>query len=773
MMKEAVNLHSCNFHLGKVVSFLAPPFVASTIFQIMRSCLVIVLLLLPRAFQAVAAAASDNAGSPTKMYSSKSQSFLSVTAERNGWKRPHFALTHLSLEDLYGTVGASDNALSANAHRRALQQTQILTPFTPLRFYFDTRIIESVRGTGNNDAKIDRILNEILPAAAAKWSAHLSVQTLLSSIPVNRDSCFGEFSGFLEEEIFIEDADIVVLVGGDPMNVCKEGVLAYAAPCQLEPITDRPIVALMNFCLDQIPTEGNEIFGSYPNVNGVDLSDAFSSRTGATFREEHMSVSLDEITIHELAHAMGQSSQLFVYFRDENGEPRTPRDSDGLPIAIERRCLDGSMASGALPSTDTVQEVETADGRIEQYLVTPRVQAIARNHFGCQSLLGARLANDIDMCVGTHWHERHYFSHLLSPVVSDSSETSLSLLTLAMMEDSGWYQVDYRGGSQPGFGIDAGCSFVEENCIDGNTDAVAEWVVNEFCDSPITFVDSAPNARTLNHMYCDPAHTSWTICDLGRLTDFDGRTYFSDDLLGPLIFDQADACPIPHIGLGRNCQLEDLSYTPFYPGESVGGQNSRCINAYYEDESTGTQVFRPACMSAKCLPESKSILIGDLTCSSDGQIIPIPSNPGSFLICPRLATICPEMFVCREGCFGRGECVQADSGTGISIPTCRCFDETNTDLLCRSPAFVSPTTEPTMRPVSAPTTSSTKLPSTLVPASVPTTSISSPPRPEQFTDGPALDSPVNTPTTSSSRPRGSYYSTTMVCGFLFLAFSTR
>ena len=50
---------------------------------------------------------------------------------------------------------------------------------------------------------------------------------------------------------------------------------------------------------------------------------------------------------------------------------------------------------------------------LEQYFVTPRVQTIARNHFQCQELIGARLAQDFSACIGSHWHERDFFSHLL------------------------------------------------------------------------------------------------------------------------------------------------------------------------------------------------------------------------------------------------------------------------------------------------------------------------------------------------------------------------
>ena len=41
--------------------------------------------------------------------------------------------------------------------------------------------------------------------------------------------------------------------------------------------------------------------------------------------------SLESTLKHELLHAFGFSSSLFAFFRDETGEPRTPRLEDGKP----------------------------------------------------------------------------------------------------------------------------------------------------------------------------------------------------------------------------------------------------------------------------------------------------------------------------------------------------------------------------------------------------------------------------------------------------------
>lgn len=40
---------------------------------------------------------------------------------------------------------------------------------------------------------------------------------------------------------------------------------------------------------------------------------------------------------HEILHALGFSASLYAFYRDENGEPRTPRRSDtGKPLLNEK-----------------------------------------------------------------------------------------------------------------------------------------------------------------------------------------------------------------------------------------------------------------------------------------------------------------------------------------------------------------------------------------------------------------------------------------------------
>ena len=84
----------------------------------------------------------------------------------------------------------------------------------------------------------------------------------------------------------------------------QASTVAYAAHCQQESSYDRPIAGHTNICPSAI--RSTEVGGLTSTVK------------------------------HELLHALGFSSSLFAFFRDKDGEPLTPRGSDGKP-PINRR----------------------------------------------------------------------------------------------------------------------------------------------------------------------------------------------------------------------------------------------------------------------------------------------------------------------------------------------------------------------------------------------------------------------------------------------------
>jgi hypothetical protein len=75
-------------------------------------------------------------------------------------------------------------------------------------------------------------------------------------------------------------------------------------------------------------------------------------------------------------------------------------------------------------------------------IVSPCVQAAVRDHFGCPSLRGAELEDDLRSgSAGSHWDQRIFEGEIMDSVAGPSSFTSrhvLTNITLALLQDTGW-----------------------------------------------------------------------------------------------------------------------------------------------------------------------------------------------------------------------------------------------------------------------------------------------------------------------------------------------
>ncbi len=115
------------------------------------------------------------------------------------------------------------------------------------------------------------------------------------------------------------------------------------------------------------------------------------------------------------------------------------------------------------------------------------------------------------------------------------------------------------------------------------------------------------------------------------------------------------------------------------------GDNSMCF-----DTTSG----EGRCYTARCIYEDFNLQLQVdgrwYTCQDDFQQIEVSTLSGAFgttVTCPRLSSVCPDMF-CPGNCAGRGTCVfDHTDGDGIPRPKCQCFDETDKSAGC-SDSFV-------------------------------------------------------------------------------------
>eukprot|EP00927_Polykrikos_kofoidii_P054229 TRINITY_DN48684_c0_g1_i1.p1 TRINITY_DN48684_c0_g1~~TRINITY_DN48684_c0_g1_i1.p1 ORF type:complete len:1468 (-),score=220.05 TRINITY_DN48684_c0_g1_i1:16-3876(-) len=230
----------------------------------------------------------------------------------------------------------------------------------------------------------------------------------------------------------IPNADFALYVTARDTGPCKGGsTMAYASSCRQD-AADRPIAGYFNFCKSHV------LGGS---------------------RSWHAIVGL---AVHEILHTLAFGSSLFAFFRDDDGNPRTVRDEQGFPS------WDVDTVS-YLPGPSTVMRTQLEDGTPKHYMVLPRVLDEARRHFGCPTLDKIPLEESGgDGTAFSHFDQRVFFTDVMAPQLTGFPR--VSTVTLAVLEDSGWYKVDFALAGDFSFGKGAGCDFVLGSCVkDGET----------------------------------------------------------------------------------------------------------------------------------------------------------------------------------------------------------------------------------------------------------------------------------------------------------------
>ncbi|CCW72276.1 unnamed protein product [Phytomonas sp. Hart1] len=115
-------------------------------------------------------------------------------------------------------------------------------------------------------------------------------------------------------------------------------------------------------------------------------------------------------------------------------------------------------------------------------LSSPKVVEVARAHYGCSTMQHVEL-EDIGGTgsVGSHWKMRNAKDDLMASVKSVSFYTAI---TIAAMEDTGYYKGNYRNAESMAWGKNAGCVLFDKNCVIDGVSQVPEM----FCDDEIFLI---------------------------------------------------------------------------------------------------------------------------------------------------------------------------------------------------------------------------------------------------------------------------------------------
>lgn len=451
-----------------------------------------------------------------------------------------------------------------------------------------------------------------------------------------------------EEEQFIgvENTDFVLYVSAVETDRCRRGLtVAYASHCQQESALDRPVAGHANFCPGELSTKYRDLPSVLSTVK------------------------------HEMLHALGFSVSLFGFYRDENGEPLTERRPDtGNPPLDEE--LQIHKWSDRVVKNITRNNWMIRQGYISRtfhMIVTPRVVREVREHFNCSKLEGAELEDQGgDGTALTHWEKRVFENEAMTGTHTQNSV--FSRITLAMMEDTGWYLADYDKASPLHWGKGLGCEFAMTSC--------KQWLGSQNLRrrNPAPFCERVKGDPLRTE--CSPHRTAVVLCNLVRHDTILPRQYQHFDKLPNIppgeeahyggSVSLADYCPYlqeftwKHKNVlirGSRCSYEENT-----PKSEVNfalenyGAHSKCFDhsdRVWEQKSCRQirewQHWGSGCYKYKCESGRIHIIVGNYTytCYFAGQVLQVRIIQKGWLhrggvVCPPCRELCGEEFASRN-----------------------------------------------------------------------------------------------------------------------------
>lgn len=419
---------------------------------------------------------------------------------------------------------------------------------------------------------------------------NLQVAGLNTATP-NFNPCFKANvpAGLFEKEV---PADLVIFVTAK--NEPDEDFVAWASACQVGPSSGRPDAGQVHMNLKHLNTD----FAMFFDVFGT--------------------------VIHEITHVLGFASHMYKRFIN--------------PV------------TGARLGEANVVKDFTEDGRTFKTLVTPRVKSFVNSHFGCAAttLPGGPLEdNGSAGSAGSHWEKLFFSSEFMS--AASVSNPVISQLTIALLEDSGWYKFN-KGAVFDGVTIDyepffwlrgKGCEVFKEKCPKSSSSCPSKDINKFGCSYDNTFRGVCRTVGFANGCnYYVPYHP-WSQYDCRELN------HTNDDW-----------------------KLQGERY-----GEERGAM-SRCWNGDITNLKLSYKKISNFCFKSKCTSKGELSLTyrgKSYPCTGDYSIIQIndgtmkgeitcPSHVKRF--CERINNACPNDCMGKGRCMANGQCLCYDGFVG-------------------------------------------------------------------------------------------------------------
>ncbi|XP_064420026.1 leishmanolysin-like peptidase isoform X2 [Latimeria chalumnae] len=332
---------------------------------------------------------------------------------------------------------------------------------------------------------------------------------------------------------------------------------------------------------------------------------------------------------HEIIHALGFSAGLFAFYHDDDGNPLTPRYANGLP-----------------PFNESLGLYQWSDKVVRKAARLWDVRGNAMVRHEVFLLATPRVVNEA--MTGSHTQNRVF-----------------SRITLAIMEDTGWYRSDYGMAERLDWGQGEGCDFVLKSCkfwIDQQRQR--KQILNPYCD---TLRTNPPQ------LTCRQDQRAVAVCNLKKYPDRLPYEYqYFDNLDGVPVKDLpyyggsveiADYCPFGqdfswHLSgefqRSSDCQIAENQPDPSknYGAEKYGPE-SVCVTqkSPFVMEQCAKKLSYPdwgsGCYQVSCSSQGLTVWVKDrgYACSHSGQILRVNVEMNDWvytgsLICPPCSDLC-------------------------------------------------------------------------------------------------------------------------------------
>jgi len=312
--------------------------------------------------------------------------------------------------------------------------------------------------------KIEYMKNTVIPKLKDEYESLLQVRRTGADYSFNNTVCQDDRRAlyYLPDDLLTNglranETDLAILVYMRPRRSGSGISGGYAFHCKAEPVFGRPVLGILNL---------------HPvNV----LNDDTNYR----------------IVRHELMHVLAFSPALYDSFVDETGVKRTS------PTIVIQKSITGYDSNIVL--TENLR------------LVTPRVTQYVKDHFNCSEATGADLEEYGSPATSSaHWEMRLFMNEMMtgsSDYLAFTSYYAFSKLTLALLEDSGWYNVtDWSKAEVMTWGRNTGCTMTDP------TKRCEHW------NNYMTHVGYSCGLKDVSANFCTSDLTSVGVCNIVSYT---------------------------------------------------------------------------------------------------------------------------------------------------------------------------------------------------------------------------------------------------------------